>query len=167
MTTNDELFIKNDDTQTYRAVRDLTASEIINKARDLISERFVKGQCLESPAETAQYLELALASSDQEIFACLFLDNRHHIIAFEKLFFGTVDGAAVYPREIAKKALRHNAAAVILAHNHPSGVTEPSQADRSITKRIVNALKLLDIRVLDHVIVGAEPATSFARRGWI
>ncbi len=101
----------------------------------------------------------------QEIFCCLFLDTRHRVLAFEELFRGTLDGAAVYPREVVKKALAHNAAAVILAHNHPSGVAEPSRADEALTQRLKDALALVDIQVLDHLVVGDGDITSFAERG--
>jgi DNA repair protein RadC len=102
-----------------------------------------------------------------EIFACLFLDNRHRIIVFEELFRGTIDGASVHPREVVRRALHHNAAAVILSHNHPSGIAEPSQADERITKRLKSALELVDIRLLDHLIIGDGQAVSLARRGLI
>jgi DNA repair protein RadC len=100
-----------------------------------------------------------------EVFCCLFLDNRHRLIAFDELFRGTIDGASVHPREVVRQALQRNAAAVILAHNHPSGVAEPSQADELITHRLKDALALVDIRVLDHLIVGDSRCTSFAERG--
>jgi DNA repair protein RadC len=99
------------------------------------------------------------------VFACLFLDNRHRVIAFEELFRGTIDGASVHPREVVKHALHHNAAALILAHNHPSGVAEPSRADVQITRRLVAALGLVDIRVLDHLVIGDTEAVSLAERG--
>jgi DNA repair protein RadC len=102
-----------------------------------------------------------------EVFACLFLDTRHRVISYEELFQGTIDGASVHPREVLRRALQHNAAAVILAHNHPSGVAEPSDADRRITTRLKDALALVDIRVLDHIVIGDQLATSFAERGWI
>ena len=167
MVMTDLSFIENKDRGTYTAVRELTANDILEKARDVLSVRFQRGQPLRSPKDAEQYLELALAELEQEVFSCLFLDNRHRVIAFEKLFFGTIDGTSVYPREIVKAVLKHNAAAVILAHNHPSGVTNPSEADRRITRRIVDALKLIDVRVLDHFIVGDDPSTSFAAKGWV
>jgi DNA repair protein RadC len=104
---------------------------------------------------------------EREVFGCLFLDNRHRLIALEEMFLGTIDGASVHPREVVKRALKLNAAAVILAHNHPSGVAEPSQADELITARIRDALALVDIRVLDHLVVGGTTVTSFAERGLI
>jgi DNA repair protein RadC len=102
---------------------------------------------------------------DHELFCCLFLDNRHRVLRFDELFRGTIDGTSVYPREVVKEALAVNAAAVILAHNHPSGVAEPSQADERITKRLKSALELVDIRLLDHLIIGDGKATSLASRG--
>ena len=103
----------------------------------------------------------------REVFACLFLDNRHRVIAFEELFFGSIDSAAVHPREVVKAALRHNAAALIFAHNHPSGVAEPSRADELLTRRLKEALALVDIRVLDHLVVGDGEPLSLAERGLI
>jgi DNA repair protein RadC len=106
-----------------------------------------------------------LAHRDHEVFCCLFLDTRHRLISYGELFRGTVDGATVYPREVVKRALAHNASALILAHNHPSGVAEPSEADRSITLKLAKALMLVEIRLLDHVVVGAGHVTSMAERG--
>lgn len=116
---------------------------------------------------TQLYLKQRLRAYPFEVFACLYLDNRHRLLHFEELFRGTIDSASVYPREIVKQALYHNAAAVILAHNHPSGVAEPSQADIQITKRIQSALQLVDIRVLDHIIVGDGETTSLAQLGHV
>ena len=99
------------------------------------------------------------------MFTCLYLDNQHRVVKLEELFSGTIDGAAVYPREVVKRCLRHNAAAVIFAHNHPSGVAEPSQADIAITRRLAAALNTIDVRVLDHIVVGRNEAVSFAERG--
>ena len=120
---------------------------------------------LASPADTRNYLKARLRAYPQEVFACLFLDNRHRVIGFEELFTGTIDGASVHPREVVRRALHHNAAALIFAHNHPSGVAEPSQADRQITLRLKNAMELIDVRVLDHIVVGDAEVVSFAERG--
>lgn len=135
-----------------------------------LTERFLlhdldRGEKLTSPQQTRRFLKARLRSYQQEVFACLFLDNQHRVIKFEELFQGTIDGASVYPREVVKKALAHNAAAVILAHNHPSGLAEPSQADIRITDRLKSALLLVDIRVLDHMIVGDGDVLSFAETG--
>jgi DNA repair protein RadC len=122
---------------------------------------------LDSPAATHRFLVSRLRDQPHELFCCLHLDNRHRLIAFDELFRGTIDGASVHPREVVKQALRRNAAAVILAHNHPSGIAEPSQADELITRRLREALALVDIRVLDHCIVGDDGCLSFAERGLI
>lgn len=119
---------------------------------------------LTSPQASKDYVKLQLARYEHEVFACLWMDNRNRVIDFNKLFRGTIDGASVYPREVVKAALKHNAAAVILVHNHPSGVAEPSQADEQITKRLKDALALIDVRVLDHLVVG-DDVISFAERG--
>jgi DNA repair protein RadC len=123
------------------------------------------GPALESPAATRNFLVAQLRDRPYEMFCCLFLDNRHRLMSFEELFRGTIDGASVHPREVVRQALYRNAAAVILAHNHPSGVAEPSQADELITLRLRDALALVDIRVLDHLIVGDNRCVSLAERG--
>jgi DNA repair protein RadC len=137
---------------------------VLEMAKRHLLEQLSRGDALCSPAETRQYLSAQLEHYPHEVFACLFLDNRNRVIAFEKMFFGTIDGASVYPREVVRLALKKNAAAVIFAHNHPSGVAEPSQADEQITQRLKQALALVDIRVLDHFVVGDE-VISFAERG--
>jgi DNA repair protein RadC len=120
---------------------------------------------LTSPKTTRDYLLAQLRAYPHEVFACLFLNNRHHVISFDKMFNGTIDGASVYPREVVKRALGHNAAAVIFAHNHSSGIAEPSAADITLTRRLKTALELVDIRVLDHFVIGNQEAVSFAERG--
>ena len=134
-------------------------------ARRHLLEQIQRGNALESPDHTRRYLQARLRDYPYEVFACLFLDNRHRVIAFEELFRGTINGASVHPREVVKSALAQNAAAVILAHNHPSGVAEPSQADLNITQKLCEALDLVDIRVLDHLVVGDGKPVSFAERG--
>ncbi len=120
---------------------------------------------LESPAAAGDYLVARMKAYRREVFACLFLDTRHRVIAFEELFLGSIDSATVHPREIVRACLELNAAAIILAHNHPSGVAEPSSADHAITRRIVEATRLVDVRVLDHLVVGEREAVSMAARG--
>lgn len=120
-----------------------------------------------TPKECKAYVTLKLADRKQEVFACLFLDNRHRVIAYEEMFAGTVDGCSAHPREVVRQAIAHNAAAVILAHQHPSGVAEPSSADRAITLRLKDALGLIDVRVLDHLVVGGAQVTALSERGWI
>lgn len=126
-----------------------------------------RSSVLESPQEVRRYLSAQLRHEAREVFACLFLDNHHRVIRYQALFYGTINAASVYPREVVKLALSVNAAAVILSHNHPSGIAEPSQADRQITERLQQALGLVDIRVLDHMVVGDDEVVSFAERGWI
>ncbi len=135
--------------------------------RRYLREEITGRDVLTSPNATRDYLKLRLRGLAHEVFACLFLDNRHRVIEYQELFRGTIDGASVHPREVVKEAIRWNAAAVIFAHNHPSGVAEPSQADLRITKRLQDALDLIDVRVLDHIIVGEQDGTSFAERGLI
>lgn len=134
-------------------------------ARRQVQEGLVDGDMMSSPQQTRLFLSHHLGGREREVFTCLFLDSQHRLLRCEDLFFGTLDGAAVYPREVAVRALQYRAAAVILAHNHPSGVAEPSAADRRITERLREALGLLDIRVLDHIIVGRGESCSFAERG--
>lgn len=122
---------------------------------------------LRSPADAAACFGARMADLPHEAFACVFLDTRHRIICFETLFRGTIDGAPIYPREILKRALHHNAAAVIAGHNHPSGDCEPSQADRAITQRLLRSLALVDIRLLDHLIVARGQCRSLAELGWL
>ncbi|WP_064606244.1 RadC family protein [Photobacterium sp. J15] len=131
------------------------------------AETLSKGDALTSPEYTRRYLSQVLRDRHREVFFVLFLDNQHRVLSGEALFEGTIDAASVYPREIVKRSLELNAAALILAHNHPSGVAEPSQADRRITRKISDALALVDIRVLDHFVVGDGEITSFAERGWL
>jgi DNA repair protein RadC len=122
---------------------------------------------LTTPGATRNYLKSRLRAYPQEVFACLFLDNRHRVICYEELFTGTIDGASVHPREVVRRAIYHNAAALIFAHNHPSGVAEPSHSDRLLTQRLKDALALIDIRVLDHLVVGDAEVVSFAERGFL
>ena len=137
----------------------------IELGRRHLQEILRRGEVLSSPAATRRYLTIELRDRPHEVFACLYLDNRHRVIAFEELFRGTIDGASVHPREVVKQALDRNAAAVIFAHNHPSGVAEPSHADQRLTRRLTEALGLVDIRVLDHLVIGDGEVVSFAERG--
>ncbi|MEA2093322.1 MAG: DNA repair protein RadC [Pseudomonadota bacterium] len=138
---------------------------VLEMGRRHLQEQLQREATLDNPDVTRNFLISRLRHHQHEVFACLFLDNRHRIITFEELFHGTIDGASVHPREVVKRALQHNAAAVILAHNHPSGIAEPSRADVQITRRLVEALALLDIRVLDHLIIGDGEGVSLAERG--
>ena len=155
--------------QGLRPYCDLTKSVRVQAALEL-GRRYLESEVrakpvLSNPDKTKQYVKAWLCRYPHEVFACLFLDNRHRIINSEILFTGTIDGASVYPREVVKRCLELNAAAIIFAHNHPSGIAEPSQADRQITNKLTQALALLDVRVLDHLVVGDKLVTSMAERG--
>ncbi|TCT21932.1 RadC family protein [Thiobaca trueperi] len=138
---------------------------VLELSRRYLLTRLDGQDVLTSPQATRDYLKMRLYGLPHEVFACLFLDNRHRVIRFEELFRGTIDGASVHPREVLRRVLDTNAAAVIFAHNHPSGVAEPSQADLRITQRLKSMLDLIEVRVLDHIIVGDGDGVSFAERG--
>ncbi|MEL7290542.1 MAG: DNA repair protein RadC [Pseudomonadota bacterium] len=140
---------------------------VLELTQRYLGETLKRGSALTSPEQTKLYLCGLLRDKQREEFYVLFLDNQHRVICGESLFQGTIDAASVYPREVVKRALQHNAAAIIVAHNHPSGIAEPSQSDRRITRRITDALALVDIRLLDHFVVGDGEVVSFAERGWI
>ncbi len=142
----------------------ITEQDIINQAKSILLNSIKRGDALCSPQQTRDFLSMELSKEQAEVFGVLFLDNRNRVISFDRMFFGTIDGASVYPREVIKRALHHNAAACIFAHNHPSGVAEPSNADEQITKRLKDALAMVDIRVLDHFVIG-DTIVSFAERG--
>ncbi|NOH36543.1 RadC family protein [Vibrio chagasii] len=143
--------------------------DILNHAASILkSKLFVSEQTpLSSPELVKSFCQTSLAASEREVFGVIFLDNQHRVLRTKELFFGTIDAASVYPREVVKESLATNASAVIFYHNHPSGDANPSQADRRITRRLTDALALVDIRVLDHFVVSFEGVVSFAERGWI
>lgn len=136
-------------------------------ARRSLAEQLTDRPTLSNPQESGDYLRSRLRHLPYEVFACLYLDNRHRVLAFEELFRGTIDGASVHPREVVRACLRHNAAAVILAHNHPSGLAEPSAADQAVTRELIKALQLVGVRILDHLIIGHAEPVSMAARGLI
>lgn len=144
----------------------VAALTIFDKAAALIAQKYFRKDVFEYTSATKEYLKYRMAHHEREVFAVMLLDKQHRLIQFCELFYGTIDSTAVYPREVVKLVLQHNAAAVIFAHNHPSGVAEPSEADKSITKRLTDALALIDVKVLDHIVVG-ETQVSFAERGLI
>lgn len=150
------------DSTTYRPA---TAVEVLAAARRTISLRFRRSRTLSSPALVREYLRVAFAPLEHEVFSLVLLDTQHQLLAFVEMFRGTIDSAAVHPREVVKEVLKHNAAAVILAHNHPSGVAHPSPADELITHRLRDALQLIDVSVLDHLVVGGDSVVSLAERG--
>jgi DNA repair protein RadC len=145
--------------------REATLNEILDAARGALSQQVHKGALLNRPDTVATFLMTRLAQQEREIFTVIYLTTRLRMIAVQELFPGTIDGASVYPREVVKEALRHNAAKVIIAHNHPSGIAEPSDADEQITRRLKHALDLVDIRIVDHIIVAGGDTLSFAARG--
>lgn len=147
-----------------------TAKYVMLKAALEIAQRYLHQtlqhqDTLKNPQETQRYLAARLRHYSHEVFACLFLDSQHRVICFEELFTGTIDSATVYLRTIVKKSIFHNAAALIVAHNHPSGHTEPSEADKDITRQLIQILQLIDVRLLDHIIIGEGPAFSFCEHG--
>jgi len=144
-------------------------NRIIAEALEYLAHRMLRADDVHitSPDALRNYLKLKLARLEHEVFFVIFMTNRHRVIAFEELFRGTIDGAAVHPREVIKRVLHHNAAAVIVAHNHPSGVPAPSHADRAITDRLRSSLELIDVRLIDHIIIGDGNPFSFAEAGLI
>ncbi|GAB6042264.1 JAB domain-containing protein [Endothiovibrio diazotrophicus] len=147
-----------------QALSEAQQQGVLALARAILAERFARGEALITTAKSREYLRMALAPYPYEVFAVVFLDNQHRVIAFEEMFRGTIDGITVHAREIARSALEHNASAVILAHNHPAGRVDPSRADLALTERLRRSLALIEVRVLDHFIVG-ETVFSFAENG--
>lgn len=144
-----------------------SADQILDAARRVMEQLVQRGTQMSSPTAVRDYLTVKLAAYEHEMFAVLFLDNQHRLIEYVEMFRGSIDSASVHPREVVKEALARNAAAVILSHNHPSGWVEPSEADKHITNRLRDALSLVDIRVLDHVVVAGAKTVSFAERGLV
>ena len=139
---------------------------VVEMSRRYLEEKIHRGDAMMNVSDVKNYLKSRLQQYPFEVFSCLFLDNKHRVIAFEELFRGTIDSASVHPREVVRRALEHNAAALVLAHNHPSGIAEPSASDREITNKLKQALELIDVRVLDHFIIG-DDVVSFAERGYL
>jgi len=146
-------------------LNDVEKQSVITLAMKVLAIKHRAGRSLSKPEETRNYLRLRLADYRNEVFGCLFLDNRHRIIAVRELFQGTIDGASVHPRVVVQQAMEVNAAAMVFFHNHPSGIAEPSRADEMLTRRLKDALALVDVRVLDHFVVSAGESVSFAERG--
>lgn len=144
---------------------DAERHSVIDLALEVLAELHRPGQALASPGDTRRFLQLQLAARKAEVFGAVFLDTRNRVIDIEELFHGTIDGASVHPRVVVQRALEVNAAGTIVFHNHPSGEPEPSRADRALTRRLRDALSLVDVRMLDHIVIGAEGTVSFAERG--
>lgn len=140
---------------------------VVEMSKRVLSIELQRGDALNSPEQTRNFLRYELRDEPREVFACLFLDNQNRVISFERLFWGTINAASVYPREVVRRSLELASSAVIFAHNHPSGIAEPSRADQQITDHLIKALELVDIRVLDHIVVGDPDVVSFAERGLI
>jgi len=151
----------------YQTKCPISPEEVIKTAAEILFQQISGKDVLTSPKETARYLQLALANEVNEHFAVLYLDSQNRSIAFETLFKGSINSSAVYPRVVAQKCLENNAAAVIFAHNHPSGTHSPSHADKHITKQLKGALALIDVKTLDHIIVSGTGWTSLAELGEI
>lgn len=145
----------------------ISEEDVLYWAAKIVTKRFTRSNYLTSPDLTREFLQIILAKENRELFIVIFLDNQNGVLGYEILFQGTIDAAAVYPREIVKAVLVNNAAAVILAHNHPSGLPEPSFADQKITDRVIKALETIDVKVLDHLVVGGNNIVSFAERGML
>ena len=156
-----------EETGTYVMESPVTEADILQMAQQLAMSRLFKGRALTEPTQVFSHLQTLLQYHEYEVFALLLLDSKHRVISFRELFRGTLDGASVYPREVVKIALEHNAAAVILVHNHPSGDPEPSNADRHLTTTLKDALNMVGTRTLDHIVVGSEGCVSLAERGYI
>jgi len=163
------LFCAEDSAPSYSKSGHGRAHRKLMVARELVTrclaEELPTRDVMTSPERVRTYLQALFAPLSREVFACIFLNTRHYIVHFEILFQGSLDSTTVHPREVVKTALRHNAGAVIFAHNHPSGIAEPSSADQAMTRRLIDALALVDVRVLDHVVVGARETVSLAERG--
>ena len=143
------------------------AEQVLHAAQEIVDARMVRGTSFKDPAVACDFFRDKLGHREREVFAAVMLDVRHRLIDYVELFQGTIDGAEIHPREVARVALRLNAAAVLVSHNHPSGDVQPSAADRAVTVRLKQALALLDIRLLDHIIIGGRQSLSMAARGWV
>ncbi|UXZ53970.1 DNA repair protein RadC [Halomonas sp. 7T] len=152
---------------TYHVTSPVTETDIITMAKGFARRKLARGCKITQPSQAFEHLRLLLQDYEHEVFSVLFLDTQHRVIRFEEMFRGTIDTASVYPREVLKAALVYNAAAVILVHNHPSGDPEPSDSDRRITERLKEVLGLMDIKVIDHVVVGSDGCQSFAEMGYL
>ena len=164
---NKELFKCTEKEGFYSVSESVSEQDIVEFAKYIIAKQFKRGVTITSPQASVDFLQAQIGHYEHEVFAALFLDSKHRIIGFEELFNGTIDQASVYPREVAKRALYHNAAAIIFAHNHPSGISEPSQSDISLTQRLVATMNLIGVRALDHIVVANDQSQSLAELGHI
>ena len=167
MANSKELFKCTEKEGFYSVAESVSEQDIVEFAKHIIAKQFERGVTITSPKASVDFLQSQIGHYEHEVFAALFLDSKHRVIAFEELFTGTIDQASVYPREVAKRALHHNAAAIIFTHNHPSGVTDPSQSDIALTETLVAAMNLLGVRALDHIVVANNQSQSLAELGYI
>lgn len=151
--------------ETGKIPENISEDDVLYWAEKIVTKRFTRSNYLTSPDATREFLQIIFAKEHREFFIVIFLDNQNGVLGYEILFQGTIDGAAIYPREIVKAVLDNNSASVVLAHNHPSGTAIPSEADKRITTRVIQALDTIDVRVLDHLVVGGIDIISFAERG--
>ncbi len=151
----------------YHLSEPATLDDVYNLMLSLLEIKYLRPDTLSSPQEVRRFLQVKLANLEHEVFAVVFLDSQHRVISYEEMFRGTIDSASVYAREVVKRCLQLNAAAVIFSHSHPSGIPDPSQADKRITERLKEALSLVDIRVLDHIVIGGSDSVSMAERGML
>lgn len=152
---------------TYITIRPITDEDILVKARQISGRRLARGRQIKSPDDIKDYIGAKMADVEHEVFCCIFMDVRNRILKYDEMFRGSIAEAAVYPREVVKLALNLNAASVIFIHNHPSGDPQPSEHDIKLTKHLIQALELIDVKVLDHLIIGADENVSFAQLGLI
>jgi len=155
------------DNEKFTLSEPVSTKQMYQLMLTLLEKEYFRTDQLTSPDKTRQYLQVKLAQYEQEVFCCIYLDSQHNVIGFEELFIGGLDSCSVYPRQVIKRCLHHNAAAVVFSHNHPSGDPLPSDADKVLTKRLREALAFIDIRVLDHIVVGGARTISFAEQGLI
>lgn len=163
--SNDLYLNFNENTEAEKFPENISEEDVLYWAEKIVTKRFIRSNYLTSPDATREFLQIILAKEHRELFIVIFLDNQNGVLGYETLFQGTIDAAAVYPREIVKAVLGINAASVILAHNHPSGTAIPSEADKRITTRIIQSLDTVDVKVLDHLVVGGIEVMSFAEKG--
>lgn len=163
--SNDLYLSPNENTDTEKLPENISEEDVLYWAEKIVTKRFTRSNYLTSPDATREFLQIILTKEHRELFIVIFLDNQNGVLGYETLFQGTIDGAAIYPREIVKAVLDNNSASVILAHNHPSGTAIPSEADKRITSRVILALDTIDVRVLDHLVVDGVDIVSFAERG--
>jgi len=158
------------DNSTLPPISSYPESVVLERARTIVKARHLRknaARVFTTPDSVKKWLPLYVADIEHEVFSCIFLDSHNRVIEYQEMFRGTINGASVHPREVVKACMKTNAAALVVMHNHPSGFAEPSQADRALTRRLRDAMELVDVRLLDHFVIGGEEVVSFAERGWL